>query len=172
MATPLSRRRFLQVGLIGTVTLAAAGGLYRILNTPAPAQKFALGSEAKSALGAIVTAILQGAKPSTSEATELAIARVQAAIAGLPLATQKEIQDLFALLTLAPARRFLAGIPGNWSDAKIADVAAFLESWRAHRFAMLQTAYHALHDLVIGGWYADESTWASIGYPGPIKELS
>ena len=73
---------------------------------------------------------------------------------------------------LAPARRLLVGIPDDWPDAKTADVAAFLQSWRVHRFTMLQTAYHALHDLVIGGWYADESTWASIGYPGPIKELS
>ena len=59
-----------------------------------------------------------------------------------------------------------------WSKAKREDVAAFLQSWRVHRLMMLQSAYHALHDLILGGWYADESTWAGIGYPGPNKELS
>jgi hypothetical protein len=29
--------------------------------------------------------------------------------------------------------------------------------------------YHALHDLVAGAYYADESTWAYTGYTGPIK---
>jgi hypothetical protein len=37
---------------------------------------------------------------------------------------------------------------------------------------MLQSAYHALHDLIFGGWYADSASWAAIGYPGPLKELS
>jgi hypothetical protein len=97
---------------------------------------------------------------------------VQKAIAGLPLTTQREIQDLFGLLTLAPSRRFLVGLPDDWPQAKQEDVAAFLNRWRLHRFGMLQSAYHALHDLITGSWYADESTWASIGYPGPIRQLS
>jgi hypothetical protein len=50
-------------------------------------------------------------------------------------------------------------------------VADFLQSWRKHRLAMPQTAYLALHDLVLGSWYADPSSWAAIGYPGPRKEL-
>jgi hypothetical protein len=60
----------------------------------------------------------------------------------------------------------------QWSQATQEDVAAFLSHWRVHRLALLQSAYHALHDLVIGGWYADESTWESIGYPGPMRALS
>lgn len=169
---PISRRKFLKIGFFGAVTLAAAGGLYRALKSPAPLNRFALDGEARVALAAIVGAMLQGTLPATPEATDKAIAHTLEAIAGLPLATQKEIQDLFGLLTLGPARRFLAGVPDDWANAKREDVTAFLQSWRVHRFMMLQSAYHALHDLIIGGWYVDESTWASIGYPGPIKELS
>ncbi|HJW55425.1 MAG TPA: hypothetical protein VJ577_09155 [Burkholderiaceae bacterium] len=108
----------------------------------------------------------------STQAMDAQVMRVQAAIAGLPLHAQKEIQDLFSLLVLAPTRRFLAGIPDNWAEAKPDDIAAFLQSWRMHRLGMLQSAYHALHDLIIGSWYADVSTWDSIGYPGPIKQLS
>ncbi|MYM91935.1 hypothetical protein GTP91_32755, partial [Rugamonas sp. FT82W] len=100
-----------------------------------------------------------------------AAARTLAAIHGLPLATQKEVQDLFGLLALAPARRWLAGVSGSWGEAAPQEVAAFLERWRHHRLAMLQTAYLALHDLILGSWYAEPSTWAGIGYPGPLKEL-
>ena len=85
----------------------------------------------------------------------LATERVHQAILGLPLATQKEIQDLFGLLALGPARRFLAGVPDGWASASAEQVGAFLQGWRHHRFATLQVAYHALHDLVLGAWYAD-----------------
>lgn len=125
-----------------------------------------------AALAAIIPVILGNVtRPGTPE-VQAEIERTQATIHGLPLGTQKEIQDLFALLTLGPVRRFLAGIPDDWAQAKQEDVAAFLQSWRLHRIGMLQTAYHALHDLITGSWYADESSWQAIGYPGPIKELS
>jgi len=169
---PTSRRTFLKVGIFGAITLAAAGGLYRALKSPAPLNRFALDGEARLALAAIAGAMLQGALPATTEANDRAIAHTLEAIGGLPLATQKEIQDLFGLLTLGPTRRFLAGVPDDWANAKHEDVAAFLQSWRVHRFMMLQSAYHALHDLIIGGWYADSANWESIGYPGPLKVLS
>ncbi len=166
-----SRRTFLKVGIAGIVTLAAAGSLYRFTHASASAGKFILDGEAKAALGAIIPVMLAGTLPPTPQALQDATQRVQQAIGGLPLATQKEIQELFGLLALGPARRWLAGVPDQWSEAKPETVQAFLQSWRFHRLEMLQSAYHALHDLIIGPWYGDESTWESIGYPGPIKEL-
>ena len=150
--------------------------MYR-LAYPAPhLGRFVLDGEARAAIDAIVPAMLAGALPQDAAARRAAIAlateRVHLAILGLPLATQKEIQDLFGLLALGPARRFLAGVPVTWSAASAEQVGAFLQDWRQHRFGTLQVAYHALHDLVLGAWYADPSTWAAIGYPGPIAELS
>jgi hypothetical protein len=172
MATTISRRSFLKVGPLGTLTLAAAGGLYRMTKTSSPPGKFVLDGEARSALSAIVPIVLNISATEGINGVNAAIVRVQDAIAGLPFVTQKEIQDLFALLTLGPTRRFLVGIPDDWSQAKPEQVKAFLQNWRTHRLGLLQSAYHALHDLILGPWYAAPSTWASIGYPGPIKELS
>lgn len=171
MAIPISRRTFLKTGLIGAIGLTAAGTWYRMTGS-APAGKFMLDAEAGAALGAIAAAMLQDAMPANPAAVRQAVSRVQAAIAGLPLRTQAEIQDLFALLTFGVARRLLTGISGNWQNADPRQVAAFLQDWRTHGSDTLQSAYHALHDLIIGSWYADESTWAAIGYPGPLKELS
>lgn len=171
-----SRRSFIKIGLVGAVALAAGGGIYRLVQGPAPLGRFVLDGEAKAALGAIVPVMLGPVLPlepaARTTAIAAAIGRVHHAILGLPLATQKEVQDLFGLLALGPARRFVAGVPDAWANARPEQVAAFLQSWRLHRFAMLQTAYHALHDLIIGAWYADPSSWGAIGYPGPIKQLS
>jgi hypothetical protein len=168
-----SRRRFLKLGLVGALALAAGGGIYRLVQGPAPLGRFMLDGEAAAALGAIVPVMLGPVMPeqpaARSAAIGAAIAGVQLAILGLPLATQKEVEDLFGLLALGPARRFVAGVTGGWANASPEQVAAFLQGWRLHRFALLQTAYHALHDLIIGAWYADPSSWAAIGYPGPLK---
>lgn len=172
MASPLSRRSFLKAGIVGTIALVAAGSLYRMLKPPEALHSFVLDDTAQTILAAIVASMLENAARPGSSDIQKAIASVQDAIAGLPLATQKEIKDLFALLALGPTRRFLAGVPDDWVNVKPDDITAFLQSWRLHRIGMLQSAYHALHDLITGSWYADESNWASIGYPGPIKELS
>lgn len=172
MAPTLTRRSFLKVGIVGALALATAGGIYRATHSSGTSGRFVMDDAVRDVLAAIIPAILTDAiRPDTAD-MRAAIERTHAAILGLPLAAQKEVQDLFALLALGPARRFLAGVPDEWAHAKKEDVTAFLQSWRVHRVGMLQAGYHALHDLVIGPWYSHESTWQAIGYPGPLKELS
>jgi len=170
-----NRRTFLKAGVLGALVLAAGGALYRKVQGPPPLAPYQFDGGARSVLAAIVPAILGPMLPSEAAARGAMVARtvegVQGAVATLPLSTQKEIQDLFGLLWLAPARRLLAGIPA-WDEASTEQVAAFLQGWRTHRFGMLRGAYAALHDLVLGAWYAQPDAWAAIGYPGPIKELS
>lgn len=170
MPSTVSRRSFLKASLFGALALASAGGAYRLLAPSEPPPRFALDDKTHQVLAAIVPIVLQGAI--SADQVGEAIERVGQAIANLPLSTQQEVQDLFALLILAPTRRFVAGLKVDWSRASAEDVAAFLQDWRLSRFALLQSAYHALHDLITGSWYADESTWAGIGYPGPMKELT
>jgi hypothetical protein len=169
-----SRRTFLGAGALAALALAAGGTIYRARHPQAPG-RFVLDGAARDALHAIIPAILAGALPDAAR-RDTAIATttqgVHQAILGLPLATQKEVQDLFGLLALAPARRVLTRIPGNWATASTAEVSRCLEDWRLHRLGLLRSAYQALHDLVLGAWYADASSWAAIGYPGPLKELA
>lgn len=171
----VSRRSFLKIGVAGACTLAAGGALYRLAYPPA-ASRFALDGKALAVLHAIIPAVLGPALPTEAEAHAVALTaasqRVCDAVLGLPLATQKEVQDLFGLLALGPARRLLAGVRGDWEQADPSQVAAFLQNWRTHSLQTLQVAYHALHDLILGAWYADPSSWEAIGYPGPRKELA
>ena len=169
-----SRRTFLKAGGLAALALAAGGALYRASHTSTP-HRFALDGEARAALQAIAPAILAGALPRDAgrdAALVAAIDGVHQAILGLPPAVQKEVQDLFGLLALAPARRLLTGIAGGWEGARTDEVSAFLQDWRLHRLGLLRSAYHALHDLVLGAWYAQPASWAATGYPGPMKELA
>ena len=170
-----NRRSFLKAGFLAAFVLAAGGGIYRAVHTPG-AQRFVLDGEARAALDAIVPAMLAGALPAPAAERTAAVSRtvegVQIAISNLPLSVQKEVQDLFGLLALAPARRLLTGVSGGWHGADPKAVSAFLQDWRLHRFALLRTAYGALHDLSLGAWYAQPASWSAIGYPGPMKELS
>jgi hypothetical protein len=169
-----TRRSFLKAGVLGALVLAAGGGIYRYTHPP-QAQRFVLDGEARTALGAIVPVVLAGSLPADpaarAQAVDAALDRVHQTILGLPLATQKEVQDLFGLLALAPARRLLTGVKHDWASASVEEVSAFLQDWRVHRIKLLRTAYQALHDLVLGSWYSDPDHWAAIGYPGPVPEL-
>lgn len=170
----VSRRSWLKIGVAGACALAAGGAVYRLKQAPA-ASRFALDGEALAVLHAVIPVMLGPVLPTAPAARAAALSaasgRVREAVLSLPLATQQQVQDLFGLLALGPARRLLTGVRGGWEQADPAQVAAFLQNWRTHSLQTLQAAYHALHDLIIGAWYADPSTWEAIGYPGPPKEL-
>ena len=171
-----SRRAFLKVGVGASLMLALGGGIYRATRPTAAAPQqpaFVLDGEARAALLAIVPALLAGALkvgPSHARDLDVVIGRVHGAILTLPLASQKEVQDLFGLLALAPARRLLTGIAGPWAAASPAAVHAFLQDWRVSQFGLLRAAYGALQNLVMAAWYAAPASWAAIGYPGPQLE--
>jgi len=170
------RRSFLKIGVAGALLLAAGGAAYRWSRPAATRNKFILDDEALAVLAAVIPSMLGPVLPDEVAARAAAVqataGRVRDAILGLPLATQKEVQDLFGLLALGPARRLLARVAGGWARADAKQVDAFLQSWRSNRFATLRIAYMAMHDLIIGAWYSDPATWEAIGYPGPLKELT
>ncbi len=170
-----SRRSFLKLGVAAAVVVAAGGAIYRSRN-PSQHEKHLLDGEAKIALHAIVLALLNNALPESGPereaAAKQAINNVEIAISGLPYHAQKEVADLFGLLSISLVRRMLTGIGSSWGEAQVQEVGAFLQNWRLHSSATFQSGYHALHDLIIGPFYGNPANWQAIGYPGPLKELS
>jgi hypothetical protein len=158
MMALVTRREFLKAGLGGSVLLACSGHVA------------AAADDENEMLAAVARGVLAGVLPASPAQRKVAIAEtvagVRRAIAGLSVAAQKEVGELFTLLTLAPTRRFVAGVSSPWIEAGNEEVAAFLNRWRYSRFALLQGAYAALHDLVLGAWYARPEAWPTIGYPG------
>ncbi|MCM8595542.1 hypothetical protein [Accumulibacter sp.] len=162
----ISRRQFIRTGLAGSLLLSWAGWLNASGARPLTASE-------REMLLAVSDAMLEGALPTEGERRrrllELTIDSIAVEVAGLPLATQKEIGELFGLLLVAPGRIVLAGIGKPWREASVGEVSEFLKSWRSSRLSLLQSAYAALHDLIYAAWYARPDTWDAIGYPGPPR---
>lgn len=154
----IARRSFLKAGLAGGLLLSFAG------------RASADADEESAMLVAVAGAMLVGVLPAAGEQRRALLDEtvhgVRRAVAGLSAQAQKEVGELFSLLTLAPTRRLLAGVASPWAQAGDEEVAAFLERWRFSRFSLLQGAYAALHDLTLGAWYARPEAWPAIGYPG------
>jgi len=170
----LSRRRFLQVGLLGAGALVLARVAYRVVAPPA--RTTPLTPEHRAIVAAIVPVLLANALPADdarrAEAIEETVSGVATAIAGLPAHAQKELDDLFSLLAFAPSRALLAGVWSPWERASRDDVIQFLAGWRASRFSLFQSAYQALHQLTYAAWYGNPGSWQGIGYAGPPRLTS
>jgi hypothetical protein len=164
-----SRRVFLATGVLGAAALATAGWLR--VRAPADAVGRGLDADASAIVRALVPAFLAGALPTETSARKDAIdatlASVDAAIVGLPPHAQRELAQLFALLSFAPARLALAGLSSDWRDASETQVDAVLERWRTSRATLLRSAYEGLHQLLIAAWYGNPRAWEAIGYAGP-----
>ena len=169
-----TRRQFLKTGLVGGTLLAFAYALHKPLDSLGKRMLvagFPLPQALREVVLAVAPVMLAGMLPPSgaerTAALERAVGAVAAAVSSLSAAAQREIAELFALLTLPPARVALAGVRSPWPEAGEAEVSAFLESWRHSSVDLLKTGYLALHDLVLGSWYADGANWGAIGYPGP-----
>ena len=170
----ISRRTFIVAGTAGGAALAIAwwlrGGPGRPRTSVEPTLA-GLDPEAPTIVAAIVPAMLAGALPTGEEARQTSIretvAGVEHAIAGLNPYAQQELAQLFSLLAFAPARVALTGVSAPWAEASEDAVTAFLERWRTSSFALLRSAYDALHQLICAAWYGNPKTWPAIGYPGP-----
>lgn len=165
----VTRRRFIQAGVAGTLVLAAAGAWLGQRAARRSEGWPRLDDTARGLVAALAPVLLAGALPQRGREAAIGelVGRVEQAIGRLGAAAQRELLELFTLLGFAPARIVLAGVMSPWPQADPRQVARFLERLRGSRLASLQSGYHALHDLVIGSWYAGEQAWAAIGYPGP-----
>jgi hypothetical protein len=163
----MQRRSFLRLSLAAAAVLGAGALVLRTATRRTPAEARA---DTESVLRAVIPALLAGVIPLESGGAEVAqrqaLERTMAAIDGLPAATRAELDQLFGLLASHPGR-WLAGL--EWSRATADEAAAFLQRWRTSSFSLFVAGYQAMHDLVLGSWYADASTWDTIGYPGPTK---
>ncbi|HEY0879760.1 MAG TPA: hypothetical protein VGE10_15035 [Zeimonas sp.] len=160
----VTRRHFLKLGAGSAALLAGFGIASQFIGRHAA-------DDRREVLRATIPVMLDGVLPvaeaERASAVETMLCEVETAIAGLAPAAQDELRALFLALAAAPSRLLLAGLGRSWVEADPNEVAAVLRKWRTHRLSVLQAAYQALHDLILGTAYADESRWAAIGYPGP-----
>ncbi|MFY8130463.1 MAG: twin-arginine translocation signal domain-containing protein [Burkholderiaceae bacterium] len=163
ISVSISRRRFLQTGAAGAALLAGAGWVYHSW------RELELDTLRPLILTRICQAMLKTIiAPDDTPALQSSVQATLSAISTLPPYAQKELDQLFSLLAWQPSGWLLTGIR-DWDKAELAQVEKFLTRWRHHDWLLLQSAYHALHDLTLGAWYAQAGSWLGIGYPGPPR---
>ena len=165
----MKRRTLLVVGVGAGTLLALAGGTLALLRPGLQGGR--LSPAGREVFAAVAQAVLDTLLPADAAARAQAIhahlGRLDDTIAGLPPALQAEVGELATLLASAPGRLALTGLTTDWPQASPADVQAMLQRLRTSSLAVRQQLYHALRNLTNGAWFADASTWAAIGYPGP-----
>jgi hypothetical protein len=180
-----SRRIFLKTTAAGAVALALVRTMDRdvFAQDAAPAARPGsldlkkLANKDAEVIAALAPVILADSLPEDAVSRAVAINEVVEAfdrtVAGLSPAVQREVEELLSLLTMSFTRRFVVGLATPWNTAPEAEIRAFLERWRNHRFALLQQGYQALVRVMIACWYGNPLSWARIGYSGPpyAKEL-
>ena len=170
------RRSFLKLGAVGLAVLGA-GGWFASHLTDKGARAVLAGSatldaQAQTMLAKLADAILDGALPTEPAARAKTIGKVvgtaDQAVGTLPPHMVKEVQNLFALLGVAPARALLIGQWTGWADATRDDVARMLTGLRTSSVTLRRVVYMSLRDMVAGSYYSSPDTWEQVGYPGPM----
>lgn len=166
----MQRRGFLKLGFASAIVLGVAGTAVAWLQPGL--QEGRLSPASRTLFRTVGGVILEGSLPAGVAARTLALQglldRVDGVVAALPPYAQAELSQLLALLDTAPGRMAVAGLATPWADASAQECQAALQAMRLSSVTLRQQAYHALHDIVNGAYFADPATWTALGYPGPI----
>ncbi|MBC7609515.1 MAG: hypothetical protein H7228_08065 [Polaromonas sp.] len=167
----MQRRTLLKLGATAGAVLVVAGGAAAWIEPGW--ERGGLSATGREIFVAVGKAVLDQTLPAQEGAREIAInswlSRVNVLIDALPSHVQKELSQLLALLGNPAGRRTLARLHLPWPEASVTDVQLALQDMRLSSLALRQQAYAALHDITAGAYFSDPSSWAVLGYPGPLK---
>lgn len=167
----MQRRSWLKLGVASAAVLALGGGALALLEPGL--RQGRLAPSGRLVFTHVGRAMLEGslpaAEPSRAAAIEGLLSRTDDLVAGLPSHAQAELSQLLALLASGAGRRALAGLSADWATASVPEIQASLQSMRTASLSLRQQAYHALHDITMGAYFSDASTWQLLGYPGPTR---
>ena len=165
----MQRRTLLTLGIVTGALLAVAGGTVALLSPGRRDGK--LTAAGRAMFAAVARAVLGPLLPQDPQAQaqvlQAHLDRVQVTIAGMPPAMQSELDELVTIVASAPGRLALVGLNTGWRTATESQVTAALQGMRESPLALRQQAFHALRDITNASYFADPTTWAAIGYPGP-----
>lgn len=167
----MQRRTLLKLGVAGTLALGVAGVV--AVQWESPLQRGTLSPGARATFRGVGEAMLDACLPAAgadrTAALDGFLNRLELLIQGLPGATQNELAELLSALSMGLGRVALVGTYKPLGEAGVAALQDRLQAMRTSRLAVRQQVYHAFHDLVNSAYFSDSSTWALMGYGGPIK---
>lgn len=170
-----SRREFFKVSLLGSAILLVGSSLSTIALTSAATKKlqqfdFLQASDADFLL-ALAPVMLKSNYPGVlaEDAGLRLLMAVDQQIITLGAHSQKQLRQLFDLMSSATFR-YLVGAPtSDWTVTPAKEIESFLQGWKNSLFSLKRTGYASLGKLIIMSWYAQSENYLQAGYPGPPK---
>ena len=167
----MQRRTLLKLGITASAMLAVVGGTAALIRPGM--QRGVLSTAGREVFRAVGIGVLDKtlAEESAAKETELEalLNRIDVLISGLPKHAQDELSQLLAILASGAGRMAFAGLSSPWAAAGAQDIQTALQNMRESSLVVRQQAYAALHDITAGAYFSEPSTWALLGYPGPLK---
>ena len=164
----MKRRTFLMSAFAGTAALALGVNLY------SPEFSLPEDSEAKDyrlLFSVLLPVMLDGALPDVAlpklAAQNRTLDAIKQSIVVLPDEQQTE---LFELLDMLENRLGLLVLTSSMTPLLMrspAELTQMLETWRHSYFALLQTAYLGLRELIMASFYACPEHWSRLHYAKP-----
>lgn len=96
--------------------------------------------------------------------------RFDATLSLLPMETAREVKRLLVLFDNA-LMSLWSGHARPFSQLAAEEQDRVLAHWRDSRLLFRRTGLEALRKLIIGSYYSDSRTWASVGYSGPRRAM-
>lgn len=157
--------------MVSATVLAIAGGAAALLSPGLSGGRLSAGG--REVFRSIGRAILDETLPRSEVARRAALDglldRIDELTVALPPHAQAELSQLLSLLASTAGRRGLAGLSEPWSSATEAQIQLALQDMRLSSLMLRRQAYAALHDITAAAYFSDASTWAQLGYPGPVR---
>ncbi len=164
----MTRRGFLKRGLLGGLVLTIGGslglGLWPSRKDASPKRTLKVLDERRFAILAAVAA--RTVRAPGADPLEIAH-RVDDYLALQTPEVQKDVKQLILLFENALAGLVFDGRPKPFTRLSPASQDQALLAWRDSKLTVRRAGYHALRKLTLSAHYSQQSSWASVGYPGP-----
>lgn len=173
-ALPTTRRGFLQLGLMGTATLALGSTVATLTGCATRLEqnssfKF-LRPNDREFFAALIPVVLDKSFPGELD-EDAAIRRTLLALDDLIYTLQYYNRDqmrmMFNALSMAPIRVLAGASWTDWKDMSPEQVNDFLVDWRDSSIQLKRMGYVSLSKLIGISWYSQPESFITTGYPGP-----
>ncbi len=177
-ALPTTRRGFLQLGLMGTATLALGSTIATLTGCSAPLEqnseyKF-LQPNDRDFFAALIPVILDKSFPgelSHDAAMKRTLLALDDLIYTLQYHNRIQMRQLFDALSMAPIRVAAGAAWADWKDMSPEQINDFLIGWRDSMIQPKRMGYVSLSKLIGISWYSQPESFVSTGYPGPPTKI-
>ena len=177
-ALPTTRRGFLQLGLMGTATLALGSTVATLTGCASTLERNSsfkfLTPDDRAFLSALIPQVLSKSFPgdlSEKSAMRRVLLSLDNVIYSLKYNNRHQMRMMFDALAMAPIRVIAGASWADWEDMSPKQVNDFLIGWRDSSIQLKRMGYVSLTKLINIGWYSQPESFASTGYPGPPVKI-